>query len=68
MNWLKKAWHYVLLIFKKTTLDNVILDYFIKELLNNQEALNNIVKNTKFTRQQIIQLLMEMQGTYNLYF
>lgn len=68
MNWLKKVWHYVLLIFKKTTLDNVILDYFIKELINNQEALNNIVKNTKFTRQQIIQLLMEIQGTYNLYF
>lgn len=64
MKWLKNAIHYLKLIFKKSSLDNVILDYFINEVINS-DFINDIAENTKINKHKIIEILVEIQEFYN---
>lgn len=64
MKWLKNAIHYLKLIFKKSSLDNVILDYFINEVINS-DFINDIAENTKINKHKIIEILVEIQELYN---
>lgn len=73
-HWFKKAFHYITLIFKKTSLDNVILEYFIDEILNNDYGMERIIYLVKknsgetITKQQIKDVLYALTNTYDKYF
>ena len=73
-NWLKKALHYLKLIFKKTTLDNVIVSYFIEEVIDNDKAmarikyLSNKYGGQKVSEQDIENILLAVKNAYNTHF
>lgn len=67
MKWLKNAFHYLKLIFKKSTLDNLILEHFINEIIESG-IIYELEKRTGLNEVAINNLLEELLIVYNKHF